>query len=47
MSSKDVLRKRKRNERRKDKELSARFNTESNLGEDFHTFKARVKKPKF
>jgi len=47
MTRKDVLRKQKQKERKKDKEISARFNTESNLGEDFHTFKARVKKPRF
>jgi len=47
MPSKDVLRRRKQKERKRDRELSARFNTESNLGEDFHTFKARVKRPKF
>ena len=47
MPKRDVLRKLKQNQRKRDKDLSARFNTESNPNEDFHTFKARMKKPKF
>ena len=36
----------KRAQRKRDKELSVRFRIEGE-GEDFHTFRARLKKPKF
>ena len=47
MASKDVLRKLRQNQRKRDKELSARFDTEKLAREDFHTFKNRMKRPKF
>ncbi len=47
MANRDVLRKLKQDQRKRDKELSKRFDTESLAHEDFHTFKNRVKRPKF
>jgi len=47
MTSKDILKKLRQNQRKRDKELSRRFDTEREGAEDFHTFKNRVKRPKF
>ena len=45
--SKEITRKLKRNQRKRDKELSSRFDNESNPSETFTTFRARMRKPKF